>query len=286
MRNITSLLLLFFLFFNHATMGQNAQQGFNVELWPKGLPNTNGMDQQPFDESQRNYKPSMRVYLPIKEKATGRAVIACPGGAYYRLAYNHEGYDWAPFFNELGISYIVLTYRMPQGNRGVPFSDVEEAIRVTKEKAEEWHINPADIGIMGSSAGGHLASTVATHIKPELLPAFQVLFYPVITMDTTFTHMGSRTNLLGENISPELETLYSNEKQVNSNTPRAFIAFSNDDSTVPSENGVYYYLALKEKKVPASLYIYPSGGHGWGCRTDFKYHKEMMADLTAWLQSF
>lgn len=265
---------------------QNNQKEFDLDLWPNGLPNTNGIDHLPFDDEVRNYKPSLRVFLPSEELSTGRVIIACPGGGYQGLAYQHEGYDWAPFFNKLGIAYVVLKYRMPKGMKEVPFSDAEEAIRVVKEMAGKWNINPNDIGIMGSSAGGHLASTIATHIKPELRPAFQVLFYPVITMDRTFTHKGSRNNLLGENISQELEDLYSNEKQVTSETPRAFIVFSDDDNVVPTPNGVYYYLALKKNNVPASLFIYPSGGHGWGCRNDFKYHKDMVQDLKSWLLSF
>ena len=139
---------------------------------------------------------------------------------------------------------------------------------------------------MGSSAGGHLASTMATHVKSTVRPAFQVLFYPVITMDKSFTHLGSHDNLLGKDASRELEDQYSNEKQVTKDTPRAYIAFSDDDDAVPTKNGALYYLALKENNVPASFFIYPSGGHGWGSRKDFKYNKEMLQDLEAWLQSF
>lgn len=265
---------------------QATEKQFDVDLWVNGLPNTNGIDHEPFDDSKHNYKPSVRIFLPSKDVATGRAIVACPGGAYFGLAYGHEGYEWAPYFNQQGIALIVLKYRMPRGNREVPFSDAEEAIRLVKENASKWNINPEDVGIMGSSAGGHLASTIATHIKASLRPAFQVLFYPVITMDKAFTHMGSHDNLLGKDASPQLEELYSNEKQVTEDTPRAFIVFSDDDDVVPSINGVHYYLALKKNKVPASLYIYPSGGHGWGCKTDFKYNKEMLSDLSAWLSSF
>lgn len=139
---------------------------------------------------------------------------------------------------------------------------------------------------MGSSAGGHLAATYAVKSEPELRPAFQILFYPVITMDKSYTHMGSHDNLLGADASAELEEFYSNEKQIHAGTPRAFITFSHDDTVVPSENGVNYYLALKKNNIPASLYIYPSGGHGWGARKDFRYHNELIADLTAWLESF
>ena len=275
-----------FLVFSNSVAAQFTEKEFDVDLWTNGLPNTNGIDRTPFDDNIQNYKPSLRVFLPSKEKATGRAVIACPGGAYGGLAYGHEGYEWAPFFNKLGITLVVLKYRMPRGNREVPFSDAEEALRLVKEKAKEWNINPADIGIMGSSAGGHLASTMATHVKSSVRPAFQVLFYPVITMDKSFTHLGSHDNLLGKDASRELEDQYSNEKQVTKDTPRAYIAFSDDDDAVPTKNGALYYLALKGNNVPASFFIYPSGGHGWGSRKDFKYNKEMLQDLEAWLQSF
>lgn len=287
MRTITSLFILgLLLLVGNPVAAQFTEKEFDVDLWTNGLPNTNGIDQTPFDDNVQNYKPSLRVFLPPKEMATGRAVIAYPGGAYAGLAYGYEGYDWAPFYNKLGIAFAVLKYRMPKGNKDVPFSDAEEAIRLVKEKAKEWNINPDDIGIMGSSAGGHLASTVVTHIKPVLRPAFQVLFYPVITMDKSFTHMGSRTNLLGNDISQQLEDLYSNEKQVTTETPRAFIVFSDDDDVVPTANGARYYLALNENKIPASLHIYPSGGHGWGYNKDFKYNKEMLQDLKAWLLGF
>lgn len=287
MRTITSLFILWaFLVICNPVAAQVTEKEFNLDLWENGLPNTNGIDRTPFDDNIQNYKPSLRVFLPPKDIATGRAIIACPGGAYAGLAYNHEGYDWAPFFNKLGIAYVVLKYRMPRGNREVPFSDAEEALRLVKEKAKEWNINPADIGIMGSSAGGHLASTMATHAKSSVRPAFQVLFYPVITMDKSFTHLGTHDNLLGKDASRELEDLYSNEKQVTKETPRAYITFSDDDDAVPTKNGALYYLALKENNVPASFFIYPSGGHGWGSRKDFKYNKEMLQDLEAWLLSF
>ena len=279
-------LILCAMFVCVPSFAQYTQKEFDVDLWADGLPNTNGIDHLPFEDKMQNYKPSLRVFLPEKELATGRAVIACPGGGYAGLAYDHEGYDWAPFFNEMGIAYIVLKYRMPKGVKEVPFSDAEGAIRIVKEMAGVWNVNPDDIGIMGSSAGGHLASTIATHIKSDLRPAFQILFYPVITMDKTFTHMGSHDNLLGKDASQELEDRYSNEKQVTGETPRAFIVFSDDDNVVPTTNGVHYYLAFKKNNVPASLYIYPSGGHGWGYRSDFKYNKEMLQDLTAWILSF
>ena len=237
---------------------------------------------KPFDIEQ----PSLRVFLPAPELATGRAVVACPGGGYSGLAVNHEGYDWAPYFNKQGIALIVLKYRMPKGDRTLPISDAEVAMKMVRDSADVWNLNPNDIGIMGSSAGGHLASTIATHAPKELRPNFQILFYPVITMDKSFTHMGSHDNLLGKDASEELEKEFSNEKQVTKETPRAFIVYSDDDKVVPPANGVNYYLALNKKGVPSVLHIYPTGGHGWGIREDFLYKSEMQNELTSWLRSF
>ncbi|MFT0320636.1 GDSL-type esterase/lipase family protein [Bacteroides thetaiotaomicron] len=237
---------------------------------------------KPFDIEQ----PSLRVFLPAPELATGRAVVACPGGGYSGLAVNHEGYDWAPYFNKQGIALIVLKYRMPKGDRTLPISDAEAAMKMVRDSADVWNLNPNDIGIMGSSAGGHLASTVATHAPEALRPNFQILFYPVITMDKSFTHMGSHDNLLGKDASADLEKEFSNEKQVTKETPRAFIVYSDDDKVVPPANGVNYYLALNKKGVPSVLHIYPTGGHGWGIREDFLYKSEMQNELTSWLRSF
>ena len=237
---------------------------------------------KPFDIEQ----PSLRVFLPAPEMATGRAVVACPGGGYSGLAVNHEGYDWAPYFNKQGIALIVLKYRMPKGDRTLPISDAEAAMKMVRDSADVWNLNPNDIGIMGSSAGGHLASTIATHAPEALRPNFQILFYPVITMDKSFTHMGSHDNLLGKDASADLEKEFSNEKQVTKETPRAFIVYSDDDKVVPPANGVNYYLALNKKGVPSVLHIYPTGGHGWGIREDFLYKSEMQNELTSWLRSF
>ena len=237
---------------------------------------------KPFDIEQ----PSLRVFLPAPELATGRAVVACPGGGYSGLAVNHEGYDWAPYFNKQGIALIVLKYRMPKGDRTLPISDAEAAMKMVRDSADVWNLNPNDIGIMGSSAGGHLASTIATHAPEALRPNFQILFYPVITMDKSFTHMGSHDNLLGKDASADLEKEFSNEKQVTKETPRAFIVYSDDDKVVPPANGVNYYLALNKKGVPSVLHIYPTGGHGWGIREDFLSKSEMQNELTSWLRSF
>jgi acetyl esterase/lipase len=279
--------LFFMLSFLISTLKLSAQQeAFNMDLWPNGLPNSNGIDQsQPYDDSKQNFKPSIRVFLPDADKATGLAVVCCPGGGYSHLAMDHEGYEWASFFNERGIALIVLKYRMPHANPDVPISDAKEALRVVRENALEWNIDPQKVGIMGSSAGGHLASTVSTHSDMLTAPAFQILFYPVVTFDYKYTHQGSRHNLIGKNAAQELVTLYSNEKQASNQTPPAIMLLSDDDTAVPSPNSVNYYLALKQHGIKATMHIYPSGGHGWGIRKNFKYHKEMLADLSAWLDT-
>lgn len=262
-----------------------SQEKMTMELWPKGAPNANG------DE---NDKAELTVYLPDAKKATGRAVVCLPGGGYTHLAMDHEGHQWATFFNNQGIALIVLKYRMPHGNPQIPVSDAEQAMKLVRMNAVEWHIDRNNVGIMGFSAGGHLASTIATHSKGEASPDFQILFYPVITMDQGFTHKGSHDNLLGtvaeskkeQKEMRRLEFEYSNELQVNRTTSRAFIALSDDDKAVPAANGFNYYQQLYKHDVSASLHIYPTGGHGWGYRESFAYHYQMLFELKAWLQSF
>ena len=261
-------------------------KSFDIDLWPEGLPNSNGIDKtMPYDDATQNFKPSIRVFLPEKEKSCGMAVVCCPGGGYSHLATGHEGYDWAEFFNKQGIALIVLKYRMPHGVTDVPISDAKEAMRLTRAHATEWGINPDKIGIMGSSAGGHLASTVATHSDATTAPNFQILFYPVISMDKNVTHRGSHDNLIGKEPAADMEHLYSNAEQVNAQTSPAILLLSDDDTVVLPRNSAEYYLALKNHGVKASIHVYPSGGHGWGNRTSFKYHNEMIQDLQAWLDT-
>lgn len=202
------------------------------------------------------------------------------------MATSHEGYDWAPFFNNKGIAVIVLRYRMPDGDPSIPVADAEAALKTVRDSADTWHLNPNDIGIMGFSAGGHLASYIATNAETSIRPSFQILFYPVITMDKAYTHMGSHDNLLGEDANAELEYLYSSEKLVTDETPRAFIVHCNDDNLVSPVNSINYYSALHRRHVPASLHIYPTGGHGWGIRESFPHKEEMMHELSTWLGSF
>lgn len=222
-------------------------------------------------------RPTLSIYLPPKEKRTGAAVIICPGGGYWILAAGHEGADVATRFNEMGVAAFVLKYRIPNDKTMVnkeigPLQDAQRAIQVVRENAKEWGINKNTIGIMGFSAGGHLASTAGTHFqhtyitnpkKTSLRPDFMVLAYPVISFTEAIGHTGSGDNLLGKNASIEKIKEYSNEQQVTAQTPPAFLVHAKDDE-VKVENSLSFAAALKQHKVPVELYLYEKGGHGYG----------------------
>lgn len=278
--------IFFSILLSVATM-LSAQNTFELPLWPAGAPNSNGLTGTEEDlEGGRVanvIKPSITVYKA--DKPNGMAIIMCPGGGYARLAMNHEGHDMAPWLNAQGITYIVLKYRMPNGHYEVPLSDAEQAIRLVRQHAKEWNIRPDRIGIMGASAGGHLAASLATlYSSNETRPDFQILFYPVISMVPGVTHGGSRQNLLGNNPSQELEDKYTLEKQVNERTPQALIMLSADDGAVPPANGIHYFEALLQHQVPATLHVYPTGGHGWGFRDAFTYKRQWTGELEKWLR--
>ena len=225
-------------------------------------------------------------YLP--DSPTGRAVVGCPGGGYSNLSMQNEGHDWAEYFNSQGIAYFVLTYRMPHGDRTVPVGDAQHAIRTVRDSAAVWGINPYDVGIMGFSAGGHPASTVSTHSERSSRPDFSILFYPVISMNEHETHKGSVHNFLGESRNDEkLVREYSNQNAVCRHlTPPAIILTANDDRAVPPvTNAIAYYSAMRRAGNDCSLFVYPTGGHGFGYRSTFRYHDQMLLDLTGWLKT-
>ena len=226
------------------------------------------------------YTEATLTIYPAK-KPNGQAIVACPGGGYAGIATTHEGHDMAAWFNTQGITYAVLHYRMPNGKHEVPLCDAHQAICYLRKNAERWSVKT--VGIMGSSAGGHLASTAATHFTAETRPDFQILFYPVVTMGE-FTHQGSKNLLLGKNPSEELVKFYSNELQVNEQTPPAFIMHSSDDTVVPVQNTINYYLAMCKHGVPASVHFYPTGGHGWGYNESFPYKTQWKNELEKWLK--
>ena len=266
-----------------------AQKPLAVDIWPEGLPNSNGTDlTEPYSDETRNYKPTMYVYLPDSNKATGRAVLALPGGGYVWESFDNEGHSWAKPLNDRGITLIVVKYRLPRNRMlAVPETDVYEAIRITRRHAREWHIDPHTVGVMGFSAGGHLASTVATHAKGNARPDFHILFYAVTSMrDNMRTkHSGTKPNFMGLDAPADIVAYYSNDEQVTASTPPALIFTVDDDTLVPTSNSVNYYLALNRAGVPASLHIYPGGGHGFGGSEKFPYRKAMLDTLFSWLDT-
>ncbi len=246
--------------------------------------------------------PSITVYPAPKETANGTAVIVFPGGGYRILAASHEGSDVAKELNKIGVTAFVLKYRIPDSTKQVdrtiaPLQDAQQALRFVRSKAESFGVNPNRVGILGFSAGGHLAATTATHFaqpvgelvdKSNVRPDFAVLLYPVITMKP-FGHRGSQEQLIGKNPSESLVALYSNELQVTPQTPPCFLVHAQDDGGVPVQNSLRFYDALVEKKVPAELHIYPKGGHGFGLNnktTPDKWFERLKSwmDSNGWLK--
>lgn len=263
-------------------------QEINMTLWPKGqLPHTKASNEKERRDTGETIKislvqePDITVYLPAKRSATGQAVIICPGGGYSSLSYNWEGSDPARWLSSKGIAAIVLKYRLPNSKsidvpHLAPLADAKRAIRLVRSHAAKWNIRKDQVGIMGFSAGGHLASTLGTHFdagdstasdsveRQSSRPDFMVLVYPVITMSKPIMHAGSRNNLIGEKADSALSVLYSNELQVTKNTPPTFLVHATDDKGVPVENSLLFYQGLKDNGVPAELHVFPKGGHGFG----------------------
>ena len=256
-----------------------------IRLWPDGVANSkkDPSYQQRYFTSKKLREadiknPTLDYYPAPAEKANGTVIIICPGGGYTHLSVVHEGSSVAKWLNTLGITAFVLKYRLPSSKIMIdktigPLQDAQRAMRIVRSHAKQWKIDPNRIGIMGFSAGGHVASTLSTHYNQEVYkvkdsvsarPDFSLLIYPVISMRKEIAHMGSRIALLGEHPSPALVKLYSNELQVNKNTPPAFIVQSMEDHTVPVQNSIDYALALHKYKIPVELHLYERGGHGFG----------------------
>lgn len=252
-----------------ATAAQAAEPKTEL-LWPNGAPGAKG--------DTPNDKPTLTIYLPEPAKATGAAVVICPGGGYGFVAMDHEGRQIAEWFNSLGVAGFIVDYRHRKKGYGhpAPLEDAQRAIRTARARAGEFKITPNQIGIMGFSAGGHLASTAGTHFdkgdsravdpiqRVSCRPDFMILCYPVIVFDAPYTHRGSQINLVGADADPALVASLSNEKQVTSDTPPTFLFHTDEDTGVPSENSVDFYLALRRAKVPAEMHIFQVGRHGLG----------------------
>lgn len=258
-----------------------------VPLWEKGkMPNSKGLDLKDDIRNERIYQvgtPGFYAFFPSIQENKGAAVLICPGGGFERLAYQISGFQLAKWFNTLGVSAFVLNYRLPNSPDLVqreiaPFQDAERAMRVIRSNAEKWSIKPDKIGVMGTSAGGHLAANLGTAVEDKAkigdeldklppAPNFMILISPVISMGE-FAHATTKKNLLGENPSKELIEKYSLEKQVTTTTPPAFIALAADDKVVNPRNSLLFYTALLDKKIPASLHIFPNGGHSIAVRNN------------------
>lgn len=287
----------------------SAAAPFKVKLWPGEPPGAIASqtykevvqyrDNDP--EKPRISKvtePTLEVFLPPKEKATGAAVVICPGGGYAVLAYDHEGIQIAKWFNEIGIAGIVLKYRLPHDeimkDKSVgPLQDVQEALRTARRRAAEWGYAPDKIGVMGFSAGGHLAGTATTMYAEKVYapadatsarPDFSILVYGVLSFDPSITHGGSSKNLLGAGASREQLDRFSNELRVDANTPPTFLIHAQDDKTVPVENSLRFFQAMKKAGVPGELHVHEKGGHGFGLGVNKGSPAHWPVALQAWLK--
>jgi acetyl esterase/lipase len=283
-------------------------QTSTLRLWPDGIPGVILNDtyiEKPtqsegiYTRFEKVTNPLLFVYLPPKEEATGTAVLICPGGGYSALAFNHEGNAIAKWLNDNGIAGIILKYRLPSDlimkNKSVgPLQDAQEAMRIIRRNAISWNINPRKIGVIGFSAGGHLASTLSTHFAEKVYdvkdttsarPDFSILIYPVISFDASFAHAGSRRNLIGDNPSEEAIRRFSNELQITEKTPSAFLVHSGDDSGVPVKNSIVYYEGLQKYGIPSELHIFQKGGHGYGLSVNSGTQSAWPELCLRWLKS-
>jgi acetyl esterase/lipase len=275
-----------------------AQQ--TIPLYEENIPGAlNAPSEERYDSANavafKVFTPTLTVYLPPKEKANGAAVIVCPGGGYGALVMNKEGFAIAEYFAKQGVAAFVLKYRLPDDkimkDKSVgPLQDAQQAITLIRQNARQWNVDTTRVGIMGFSAGGHLASTAGTHfnhpviaVKPRVSvrPDFMILVYPVISMTDSLGHRGSRDNLLGKNPSSEKIQLFSNELQVTAQTPPAFLIHAGDDKVVDVDNSISFYEALRHKKIPSEMHIYPKGDHGFVLKMPVE---EWMNVCTKWMK--
>ena len=279
-------LLIAFVLFNIILLNAYAQSSI-VKPWPHGIPGSKASESYRekatitdglISRFEKVTDPSIFVFLPEAGKSTGAAILICPGGGYGALAFAHEGFAIAKWLNENGIAGIILKYRLPSdiimNDKSIgPLQDALESIRIIRRNASLWNIDPEKIGVLGFSAGGHLASTLSTHYAEKVYesadttsarPDFSILIYPVITFDSTFTHAGSRRNLIGDNPTEEAIRHFSNELCITDKTPPTFIVHSADDNTVPLRNSIVYFEALQKNKISSELHVFRKGGHGYG----------------------
>nr|WP_233173765.1 alpha/beta hydrolase [Pedobacter sp. ASV19] len=259
------LTLMLFLMAGYTAVAQQV-----LPLYPDSIPGSTV-------KLSKEDAPTLTLYLPIKEKATGTAVLVIPGGGYGFLAFEEEGIAIGKAFAEKGISAFVLKYRLPKkeamrDKSFGPLMDAQQAMKMIRSNAANWNVNPAKVGVIGYSAGGHLASTLGTHFSNSyipnkenisLRPDFMILVYPVISMNDQLTHMGSKINLLGMEPSKEKVDLFSNELQVTKETPPTYLTYCGDDGVVDVNNSIVFYQALQKNGVDAELHLFPKGNHGF-----------------------
>ena len=269
----------------------SADEPRTMLLWPDGAPGALG------DEEKD--QPKLIAYLPDESKSTGCAIVICPGGGYGHLAMDHEGKQIGEWLNSIGVAGFICDYRHRGKGYGhpAPLQDAQRAIRMVRAKADEFHIDPHRVGVLGFSAGGHLASTTATHFddgdktvddpisRQSSRPDFAILCYPVIAFGEDYTHRGSQRNLLGDDPSPELVRQFSNEKQVTENTPPTFLWHTSDDGAVPVENSIQFYRALRKANVPAELHVFETGRHGLGLAQTIPSVSNWPKQCTNWMRA-
>jgi acetyl esterase/lipase len=263
-----------------------SQEFIEIPVWPDGAAESNGITEAETEQDGRISHistASMKIFPADSSKNTGIGVLICPGGGYWIEAAEHEGYQFASWYASQGITAAVLKYRLPNRHHDIPLKDAREAMRILRRDAGKWGIHLQKTGVSGFSAGGHLAATLLTHFDASCRPDFGILFYPVVSMKERITHRGSRNNLIGTEPDLELIDLYSNEDQVQKDTPPTLLLLSDDDRTVAPENSTLFYNALKANNIPAALYIFPEGKHGWGFNKTFKYHEEMKNLTLDWI---
>ncbi|MBO4642839.1 MAG: alpha/beta hydrolase [Bacteroidaceae bacterium] len=269
-----------------AASAQFPTPNVTFRLWPNGAPTSNGLTGPENDlglHVNNVTVPTLTVYVP--KNPCGICVLDCPGGGYTDVWIGTEGHNLAQWFLDNGIVYAVLKYRLPNGHKEVPLDDVHEAMKILKSHQQEYGFHL--LGIQGCSAGGHLAAMTSTHYtKPEERPDFTILYYPLVSFDPDHTHAACRDNLLGKNPSRELADEYSNEKKVTKDTPPALIFHCTDDGLVPVYQSIIYYQALVANGVPASLHVYPSGGHGFCGNTSYVFGDQWRGEVIQWLKGF
>ncbi len=280
-----------------------SQESEIIKLWEETIPgsiyNANYKEKTKKGSHISNVSnPTLTVFKPTKDMSNNTSVIICPGGGYSVLAFDHEGYQVAKWLNELGITAYILKYRLPSNeimqNKSIgPLQDAQKAMRLVRRNAKKWNLDPNKIGIMGFSAGGHLASTLSTHFNDNVYnpldsisarPDFSILIYPVISMNSKISHQGSKNNLLGKSSTEKMVHHFSNELMIDKNTPPTFLAHAVDDKAVPIENSINYLLSLKKYNIPVELHLYQKGGHGFGMNPSKGSESTWTKACELWLQ--